>query len=147
MGMGKFVLVAVDTEKASSPDVEPEARALLERIRAVCKFAREHIIDTRSETDGRPLFEPERMMEIGPLRCLYFHAIATSGRRVRQLNIMGESLDAIPPPFMCAVIAKMFGFTGRMFDDYEAGPGICACGNEGCEAGKVTFIQTLPVEN
>ena len=150
--MQKFVLVAINPSemRVSAPDDAPEALALMDRVRAVCTYARGHVIDVRQLGGKYPEPDPRFRVDVGPLRCTFLHVIGPSGERLRQLSIGmagSRSLKDLPPPVACAVIAKMFGFTGDIFDDYEATPRECECGKLGCETFGITCTQSLATEN
>jgi len=92
----------------------PEAKALNARVEAICRYAREHVIDARAPDQPPELLrmpDERQVLTVGLLRCVYVHSITPKGR-FRQLTIGVPGAPGVPPPEHCAVIAKMFGFTG-----------------------------------
>lgn len=128
----------------------PEARALYARTQEVCRFAREHVIDTRIAGSEYTDPDPQYVFTAGPLRCTFLHIISPDGVPLRHLSIAlttARKLEEMPSPGACAVVARMFGFTGDMFVDYSAEPTACGCGKLGCEALGITCTQSLLGEN
>jgi hypothetical protein len=106
-----------------------EAKALIKRVEAVIRHARTNVYDPTIHDPPDTDPEGRYSVKLGPLQCTCF-LMRHEDDLLRCLTIMmpsAKSVADLPPRFACAVIAKMFGFTGEMDVNYEATPFECQC--------------------
>ncbi len=145
----KVTLVAIDRSEAMLPTDEPEALALLARVKAACRYARANVVNTTKSME-MPAPPDECIVTAGSVRCTFLHVRSPDGAISRQLTIAmsgARELTDLPHPVACAVIAKTFGFEGEMFEGYQAEAIGCGCGLQGCASVAIICYQPIAAEN